>query len=141
MRQLIYFLLPLLLVSINTSAQKDSSETTVIRFFDGLSELSETRLRETTTPDFILLEDGEVWNIDTLIAKIEPMKKQRFKRVNKFSFITTEEKGDIAWVSYHNTAEFTVNDKVQTVNWLESAVLIKQSGVWKMKLLHSTRIK
>lgn len=138
----IAILLFLLLVSSTTTySQKDSVEASVISFFDGLAELDATKLKAWTTADFLLLEDGEVWNMDTLISMIAPMKGRNFKRVNRFSFIATEQKGDIAWVSYHNTAVFTVNERQQTRDWLESAVLVRQEGRWKIKLLHSTRKK
>ena len=70
----------------------------------------------------------------------EYSKNAGIKRINKFQFIKTEQNGDIAWVSYHNTAEFSLNEKQQTINWLESAVLRKENGRWKIKLLHSTRV-
>jgi len=120
------------------SAQEEEIKATIVRFFDGLSELNENKLKETTTTDFILLENGEVWNLDTLISKIQPRKQTNFKRVNSFVFINTQQNADVAWVSYENTAEFTVNDKQRTVKWLESAVLKKQLGKWRIVLLHST---
>lgn len=78
--------------------------------------------------------------MDTLVSKISVRKNSGIKRVNKFQFIKTEQNENIAWVSYHNTADFSLNEKQQTVNWLESAVLKKESGRWKIKLLHSTRV-
>ena len=53
----------------------------------------------------------------------------------------TEQKGDMAWVSYHNTADLSVQTKKMKVQWLESAVLIKEGQHWKIRLLHSTEIK
>ena len=123
----------------NASAQKDSLEATITGFFDGLSELNETELKGHTTADFLLLENGAVWNMDTLLLKISPLKNMNVKRVNSFSFISSHQKGDVAWISYHNTANYTAGDKQQTRDWLESAVLVKQAGRWKIQLLHSTR--
>lgn len=131
----------LFLFTGNSYAQKDSIEAVVVSFFDGLSELNASKIKDCTTGDFLLLEDGEVWNVDSLISKIAPMQGQNFKRTNKFSFIATERKEDVAWTSYHNTADFTLNDRKLTRNWLESAVLVRQGGKWKIKLLHSTRKK
>jgi ketosteroid isomerase-like protein len=120
--------------------EKDSIEASISRFFDGLSEINPDKLKAYTTTDFILLEEGQVWNIDTLIAKVTTPRNAGIKRINKFEFIKTEQNGNIAWVSYHNTADFSLNEKQQTVQWLESAVLRKENGRWKIKLLHSTRI-
>jgi Domain of unknown function (DUF4440) len=121
--------------------EKDSIETSLIRFFDGLSESNNDKLRNYSTSDFLLLEDGEVWNLDTLINKMGRRKNLKIERINKFQFIKTEQSGNIAWVSYYNTADFKFNDKQQTVRWLESAVLTKERGRWIIKLLHSTKLK
>ena len=130
----------LIFCSAIASAQDDSIKATIVRFFDGLTELNESKLKESTTADFILLENGEVWNLDTLINRIRPRKQMNFKRVNSFNFINTQQNAEVAWVSYENTADITMNDKQRTVKWLESAVLKKQSGKWRIVLLHSTVI-
>ena len=131
-----------LFVSVNSFCQKekDSIEGSISMFFDGLSEVNAAKLRAYSTDDFILLENGHVWNMDTLINKVSAPKNAGIKRVNKFEFIKTEQDGNVAWVSYHNTADFSLNEKQQTVNWLESAVLKKEAGRWRIKLLHSTRV-
>jgi Domain of unknown function (DUF4440) len=121
--------------------EKDSIETSIIRFFDGLSEFNNDKLRNYSAHDFLLLEDGEVWNLDTLINKLAEHKHLKIERINKFQFIRTEQSGNVAWVSYYNTAELKFNDKQQTVKWLESAVLTKHRGRWIIKQLHSTPLK
>ena len=108
--------------------EKDSIQELIVRFFDGLSENDAKTLKGYTSDDFILLENGHVWNIDTLIVKISDPKNAGIKRVNKFQFIKTKQNGNIAWVSYYNTADFSLNEKTQTVNLLESAVLMKVNG-------------
>src|SRR5215203_1954438 len=120
--------------------EKDSIEASISRFFDGLSEINPDKLKAYATADFILLEEGQVWNMDTLITRVTAPRNPGMRRINKFEFIKTEQTGNIAWVSYHNTADFSLNEKQQRVQWLESAVLRKESGRWKIKLLHSTRI-
>jgi len=141
MNKLTLLVIGLSFFSFKGSAQKEKIEGTIVRFFDGLSELNPGILKETTTDDFLLLEHGEVWNMDTLVSKLSLPKGTKFNRVNSFKFIETEYKGKWAWVSYHNTADFTVNDRKRQVNWLESAVLVKEKGEWKIKMLHSTIIE
>ena len=124
-------------------AQKDkaSIEGTIVGFFNGLSLVDADTLKFYTTPDFQLLEDGEVWNLDTLLNKVMPRKNSKVQRINKFEFLRTEQNGKMAWVSYHNSAEFRLGEKQQVVRWIESAVLVKDKGRWKMQLLHSTKVK
>ena len=130
-------------VSLTSFAQKEKEkiETSIVKFFDGLTEIDTGKLKQYTTEDFILLEHGEIWNLDTLIHKISAGRNANIKRVNKFEFIKTEQNRKVAWVSYHNTAEISFNERQRTVRWLESAVLRKEKGRWKIKLLHSTRLK
>ena len=48
--------------------------------------------------------------------------------------------GDMAWIAYVDKGN--VGDARGSVaqQWLESAVLTKQSGAWKLVSLHSTRV-
>jgi len=142
MNRFFYLVLFILFFNVNSFCQKekDSIEASISKFFDGLSETDANKLKAYTTDDFILLENGQLWNIDTLVSKMSDPKNAGIKRVNKFQFIKTEQNGNMAWVSYHNTADFSLNEKKQTVNWLESAVLGKENGRWKIKLLHSTPV-
>ena len=142
MKRIFCLILFTLFFNVNSFCQKekDSIEASISKFFDGLSEIDANKLKAYTTDDFILLENGHLWNMDTLVSKMSDPKNAGIKRVNKFQFIKTEQNGNMAWVSYHNTADFSLNEKKQTVNWLESAVLGKENGRWKIKLLHSTRV-
>lgn len=113
----------------------------VVGFFNGLSLIDVDTLRHYSTADFHLLEDGEIWNLDTLLNKVMPRKNAGINRVNKFVFERTEVMGKMAWVSYHNSAEFSKGDKKQTVRWMESAVLRKEKRKWKIQMLHSTPLE
>jgi hypothetical protein len=143
MKRIICFFIFQLFFSSILFAQKDKTviEASVAGFFNGLSLIDADTLKFYSTADFLLLEDGQVWNLDTLVNKIMPRKSMNIKRVNAFQFISTEQEGSMAWVSYYNTAEFSRDEKKQTVRWLESAVLKKERGKWRIKMLHSTKLK
>ncbi len=113
----------------------------IIGFFDGLSLIREDLLFEHTTKDFVLLEAGMIWNNDTLINRIRPLKNTNFERKNSFTFLSTKQQGDVAWVSYWNQATINRNGKSSTPKWLESVVLVRQSGRWKIQSMHSTPMK
>lgn len=143
MKRIFWLLILVVLLPITSFAQQDKEkiEAAITTFFDGISEIDGAKMKNQATADFILLEDGKIWNLDTLITNISIRKNTNIKRVNQFNFIRTEQSGKVAWVSYYNTAEFSLNEKRQTVKWLESAVLAKENGTWKLKLLHSTKLK
>jgi len=139
----IFFVLLTILISNGLLAQEHNNkiEATVIGFFNGLSLLNADTLKYYSTADFQLLEDGQIWNIDTLINKIMPRRNSKIERLNHFEFIRTVRSRNMAWVSYNNSAEFRLGEKQQTMKWMESAVLIKDKGNWKIQLLHSTKLK
>ena len=142
MKQIIFISL-FFIHSTELIAQKDKIqiEAAVVGFFNGLSLINADSLQHYSTSDFHLLEDGEVWNMDTLLSKVMPRKNSNIQRVNKFTFHRTVQTGNIAWVSYHNTAEFRLGEKQQKVQWMESAVLVKNKGRWRIQMLHSTKLK
>ncbi len=144
MKRIINVIALIVLISSQVFAQKNKNniEASVVGFFNGLSLINADTLKHySTSSDFLLLEDGHVWNLDTLIQKTTSSKNLNIIRTNKFNFIRTEQYKNMAWVSYYNTADFRLNEKQQTIKWLESAVLLKENGRWKIKLLHSTRMK
>ncbi|MCZ2479162.1 nuclear transport factor 2 family protein [Aquirufa nivalisilvae] len=126
------------LSDLHAQTSLDSLHQPIIRFFDGFSQLNTALFRQNTTPDLILLEAGMIWNIDTLVNKVKPNPTIAYERKNSFTFLTSEQKGDVAWVTYWNQAEIHRGDQIRNARWLESVVLVRQSGRWKIRLMHST---
>jgi hypothetical protein len=96
------------------------------------------------SPDFLLLEQGEVWDMDFIKTYLGDRNKNPnpVTRTNRFEFIKTEVFGNRAWVAYHNWATFTkVGTAPREVYWLESASAIRTSEGWRLELLHSTRVE
>ena len=96
------------------------------------------------TPDFLLLEQGEVWDLDFIKTYLEDRSKNPnpVTRTNRFEFIKTEVFGERAWVAYHNWATFTKEGTApREVYWLESASAVRTSEGWRLELLHSTRVE
>jgi hypothetical protein len=48
--------------------------------------------------------------------------------------------GKTAWVAYVNKGSITDATGTVNQNWLESAFLQKQGGLWKIVFMHSTRV-
>ncbi|MBD0254388.1 MAG: nuclear transport factor 2 family protein [Cytophagales bacterium] len=123
------------------SAEAAPVQQAIIGVFDGFSALSLEKIMRHCTPDVTILEDGVVWNADSIATNFKRMQGVDFKRVNSFDFLQTEVRGNTAWTSYYNQADVQVNGKPRQVRWLESAVLVKETGGWKVKMLHSTVIE
>ncbi len=110
----------------------------IVDAFQALADIDMTTFRSHCQPDFVLLENGEIWSADTLEARMKPYIGSGMKRVNTLDFVKTTVKGNTAWVTYQNRADIAVNGQNRTLRWLESAVLEKEKKVWKLALLHST---
>ncbi len=142
------FLLFTCYLNSNSYAQTNGSNAQLIAqkvvtgLFEGLSELDVNKMRSFCTPDVTILETGKVWNFDSLALRttLRKAKSVDFKRVNQIDLVETKFSGDIIWVSYFNQATITSGGKMLVVKWLESAVLKKDKGEWKISLLHSTEL-
>ena len=124
-----------------TSSDSASVQQVVIKLFDGIAGIDSSEIVTQVTKDFLLLEDGLIWNTDSLIKVLKPMKTQDFKRTNEFRFVSQQIVGNMTWLVYYNTAHISFNGQKRDVNWLESAVLVKEDDKWKVKLLHSTMLR
>jgi len=94
------------------------------------------------TDDFILLEHGEVWTNDTIANWCGRAKKrdQGIKRINRFDFFEAKREGNRIWMAYHNYATIKKDTLERKLQWLESIVAIKKDSIWKLEMMHSTRV-
>lgn len=137
--KVINLLVVLVILSFSTSSFGENIHFKPVQeLFFAMSAVDHQKMKSVVTEDFQLLEVGEDWTIDDLINVVKP---SDYRRRNYFSVIKSETLGGMAWVSYWNKATFINGDKKSTVAWLESAVLVKSDHQWKIKMLHSTRIK
>lgn len=122
----------------STSQAEQEVFKPIQELFSAMSAIDHQKMRMLVTEDFQLLEDGEDWSLNDLIDVIKP---SQYIRRNYFHVIKIEVIGSMAWVSYWNKATFHNADNQGEVVWLESAVLTKQENLWKVAMLHSTKIK
>lgn len=105
-------------------------------FFAALSHKGAATIGATVTPEFMLLERGEVWDCRKLIEASQG----DYQRRNFFALIESEECAERAWLSYWNKALITQSDgKTNTIVWLESAIVQRSGLRWQVRMLHSTR--
>ena len=125
---------------VDIEAEKQNVEKVVYDFFDALAAFNYQGLRDLCTDDFILLEwDGQVMSIEEFIKFIEPFEEATL--TYEFEDIKTNVEGSVAWISLRNKAVMTMGEQVTNYEWVESAVLKKQDGLWKLALYHSTLAK
>lgn len=115
------------------------------------SNLDESKISKFYTEDFLLLEDGEIWNNDSVKIAINDIKSRfespdnkshKFERINSFEFIKSKSEGNIGWIAYHNYADMLMNGtSIAKIHWIESATFVKEKNGWRIQSLHSTLFK
>lgn len=117
----------------------------IIKSFDEIwSELNSKNIEKYYTKDFLLLENGEVWNNDSISNYLDNavLKKPIPNRVNSIEFIEIKVFKGMAWIAYRNQAIFSIENKIiRKASWLESATAILTENGWKLEMLHSTVTK
>jgi ketosteroid isomerase-like protein len=141
MKKIALFFLLSTQFSFAQTTEKAEVQQVITRFFDALSVANIPLMKAEVSDDFILLENGEIWTIDTLANKISRPKPEGYLRQNSFDFIETKIEKNRAYVYYKNKAEISSKTRNATIKWLESAILRKEKGRWRMEFMHSTPMK
>lgn len=145
--QFFFLLLLSVPVAAQTSAENEEQQIKDLisnYFQDIFSKNAQDKLAVYQTEDYILLEDGEVWDTEIIKTYMEKAaaRERLPERINTFNFIEVKVAGDMAWAAYHNNAVFKMDDKkVGEMNWLESATAIRTEDGWKLQMLHSTVVR
>jgi len=110
------------------------------------SDLDTARIRAYHTDDFILLEQGLVWNNDSiaryLLGEQKRMEEGQYQRLNRFDYVRSVQSQNTIWVAYRNYGTWVKgSDTLGTAQWLESAIATRENNQWKLQQLHSTRME
>jgi hypothetical protein len=115
-------------------------KTVLLNYFDGIKNKDFNKMLESTTDDFLLYEDGRIWNNDSVFMNIKrnvPFSVEY--KFDNFKINVDNMSGDM---TYYNNAEFVFNDTIKlSFNCIESATFRKNAGVWRMNFLHLTERK
>ena len=93
------------------------------------------------TSDYILIEDGEIWNLQKEIQYFKSNAHRVITRKDFFTIHQVRVTGNAAYMVYQLKSDITENNKVSTKYWSESAVFRKLQGKWKIALIHSTTVE
>ena len=110
----------------------------LMSFFRGIDEKDTGLMRRITTDDFVLYEDGLLWNLDSGNANIRRHLPFTVKFMLSDVVIHVDEHSGDA--RYLNHADFFFGDTVRrSLDWLESATFRKTTEGWKMNFLGVTQ--
>ncbi|MDP4812552.1 MAG: hypothetical protein NWR65_15540 [Saprospiraceae bacterium] len=149
MKRLSFIILMMFVKSISFGQVSNETDKTLIKnliieSFDEIwSKLDAKNIDKYYTKDFLLLENGEVWNNDSIKNYLDNamLRKPNLKRMNSIEVIEIKIANKMAWIAYQNYATFSSDNKIiRKAHWLESATAILTENGWKLEMLHSTRI-
>lgn len=125
-----------------TPEEKQIAKDLIQGAFDDLwGGVDSTKISKYHTDDFIILEQGEIWDNDRIkqYMRKQLAKEDRAKRINRMDYIAIDKYGESMQIAYYNFAEFVKADSiVGKAKWLESAVAIPTKDGWRLKMMHST---
>ena len=106
-------------------------------YFEGIENKDTVKLKALTTADFILYEDGAVWNNDSAYMNIRRHKPFTVKyKLDNFKIFVDSSSGDM---TYTNHADFVFKGSNKlSLDWIESATFRKINGEWKINFLQVT---
>lgn len=107
----------------------------VADFYRAYSSGSAEQYRKLLAPDYLLLENGTVFDADQDVAS---MPAAGVRRSDDFEFRQVHVADDVAYAVYLLRSVITDAKGTRNKAWVESVVLRGETGSWRMALLHST---
>lgn len=96
--------------------------------------------RSVTASDFYTYDGGKRFTGDELTAMIKARHDAGVVYVWQVTEPDVRIDGDTAWITYVNRGSVTDAAGKKDVGWLESAVLRREAGGWRIQFFHSTRM-
>jgi ketosteroid isomerase-like protein len=123
-----------------TNPEQTQIVETVSALFAALREENVAKFDSVVSSNFYSFDGGSRFNGEALMALIRSLHAAG----KRFEWNVTEPdvhiNGDTAWIAYINKGSITDSSGTKSQQWLESAFLQKQGGIWKIVFVHSTRV-
>jgi len=112
----------------------------ITAYFDGVAHKDFVKLASMTTEDFVVYEDGQIWNNDSVFRNIQYHQPFTVKfTLTDFRMFSDTHSG---YILYHSHADFVVADSIKfTLDFIETAAFSKTPAGWKISLIHLTELK
>jgi len=124
----------------NRRNNPENLKEVLIDYFGGIKTKNYQKMKDLTTSDFVLYEDGKIWNNDSLIHLVKNSPKFTAEYTFKDFKITVDDSTGSMYYSNHGAFIFNDTSHVN-FDWLESASFKKINDHWKIAFLHSTTKK
>lgn len=112
---------------------------TIRSFFAAAAADDLDKLHAVTAPDFYAFDAGGRFTRDALMDMIKTAHAAGKVYVWTVNEPQVHISGEMAWITYVNRGSIKDTSGTKDVTWLESAVLQKEKGIWRIQFFHSTR--
>ena len=123
-----------------TSGEQQKVVAVMTTFFAAAHDDDLAKFHSIVAPGIYIYDNGVRFNGDSVMALI----KSAHDAGKQYEWLVTEPDvhidGSNAWIAYVNKGTITSGSVTTDQQWLESAILRKQSGNWKIVFIHSTRV-
>lgn len=138
---LFFSALALLIQQVATAQAKDDSATIVQLLKDDYKTMQNWDTQKhiaNCTNDYLLIENGEIWNLQKEIESYKANANRIIKRTDSFNILSLKIFGNVAYDVHHLKSVITENNNSIIKVWNESVVFRKEGGRWKIALIHSS---
>ena len=122
------------------SGEQQKVVNVMTTFFAAAHDDDLSKFHSIVAPDVYIYDNGVRFNGDSVMALI----KTAHDAGKRYEWHVTEPDvhidGRNAWIAYVNSGTITSGSVTTNQQWLESAILRKQAGNWKIVFIHSTRV-
>lgn len=120
---------------------QDTAEVnrTVQAFFDALRKDDEAAFQNVITDSFESFDGGQRFRGTELADEVRDAHARGVELNWSVGQLDTKIRCDVAWSSWENDGSAGTPPDVLPVRWLESAVLVREGGDWKIDFFHSHR--
>ena len=136
------FLFFLVICSVNAFSQGENDSIAIVNLIiDDYKTMGTWNLKkhlENATESYLLIENGEVLNLKMESDYYKSNAHRIIDRKDIFKFKHVRINGNYAYAVYNLKSDILENDKLKTRNWIESVIVRKINGKWKIELIHST---
>jgi len=123
------------------SAADQAQVTETMRsFFAAAAADDLDKLHAVITPDFYAFEAGGRISGEALLEMLKAAHAAGKVYVWTVNEPDVHISGNTAWITYVNRGSIKDTSGAKDVSWLESAVLEREKGTWRIRFFHSTRV-
>lgn len=114
-------------------------ERTVHAMYDALRAGEAAAFKRVTTATFYSYDGGKRYDGAELVNVIRDAHASGTQFIWSLGPMDTKRQCDVAWLTWENVGSVGKPPEVKPVRWLESAVLVREDGRWKIDFFHSHR--